>query len=93
MTQSLKSVVLQAALQDELIMVIKVNRKPRTCLECGSKRVAVILYGLPNFSDDELMRKEELGKIVFGGCVITGEDPLWQCVDCRQKYDRVMSEG
>ena len=60
-------------------------KKPRTCLECGSKRIAKILYGMPAFSD-ELERDIKSGKIVLGGCVITDEDPIWQCVDCGKSY-------
>jgi hypothetical protein len=70
-------------------MVIKVKRKPRTCLECGSRRVAVILWGTPDFSDLELWRKEREGRIVFGGCIVMGDEPRWECVDCGQQYDRL----
>jgi hypothetical protein len=49
-------------------------RKSKTCPKCGSFRIATILYGMPAYSP-ELMKEEKEGKIVFGGCCITGDDP------------------
>jgi DNA-directed RNA polymerase subunit RPC12/RpoP len=66
---------------------MKSTRKPKTCSECGSKRIAKIVYGLPHFSDEE-RRDVELGKIVLGGCVLTGEDPVWECADCGKAFWR-----
>ena len=56
-------------------------RKPGKCLECGSRNVVDILYGYPINSPD-LMEKIKQGKIVLGGCVITGNDPAWKCTEC-----------
>lgn len=28
------------------------------------------------------MRELDAGRIVVGGCVITGSDPQWQCTSC-----------
>lgn len=61
------------------------NETPERCPECGSKRVAAILYGLPDFSD-ELERSLDAGEVVLGGCTITGDDPLWQCVECQHQW-------
>jgi hypothetical protein len=36
-------------------------KKPKSCSECGSKRIAEILHGMPAFPD-ELERDIELGK-------------------------------
>jgi hypothetical protein len=66
---------------------MKRTRKPKTCSECGSKRIAKILYGYPSFSDKEL-RDAELGKVVFGGCVVTGDEPVWECADCGKSFRR-----
>jgi len=57
------------------------KKKPKKCPACSSKKVATILWGLPAFSPElEIDFKE--GKIVLGGCVISDNDPEWQCVDC-----------
>ena len=63
------------------------TRKPRTCSNCGSKRIAKIEYGLPYFTEEE-NREVEAGKIVLGGCVLTGNDPAWQCVNCGKQFWR-----
>jgi len=57
------------------------KRKPRKCPNCGSAKIASIQYGYPIFSE-ELDQAMKDGKIVLGGCVITGCDPSWQCIDC-----------
>jgi len=56
-------------------------RRPRKCPECSSNKLANILYGYP-INSPELMEKIGQGKIVLGGCVVTGSDPDWKCIDC-----------
>lgn len=56
-------------------------RKPKICPSCGSARIASILYGYPG-SDEKLRRDLDDGKIVLGGCCLTGNDPKWECVEC-----------
>ena len=65
-------------------------RKPEKCPACGSNRVADILYGLPDFSD-ELCAELDAGRTVLGGCCLTGDDPEWQCVECEAKTYRTGS--
>ena len=55
--------------------------KPDKCPACGNSTVASIMYGLPVFTD-ELKRAVAEGKIVLGGCVISGRDPRWKCTSC-----------
>ncbi len=55
--------------------------KPKKCPECGSTRVANILFGMPAFSK-EIEEKIHEGKIVLGGCCISDDDPKWKCIDC-----------
>jgi len=64
---------------------IEYQRRPRICPNCGSKRIATILYGLPVFSD-ALQKDLKVGKIALGGCCISGDDPAWQCADCEQTF-------
>jgi hypothetical protein len=64
---------------------MKRTPKPKSCSKCGSKRVVKIVYGYPWEED---WRQAELGKIVLGGCVVTGDDPLWQCVDCGESFPK-----
>jgi predicted RNA-binding Zn-ribbon protein involved in translation (DUF1610 family) len=61
--------------------MIRSRKKPHKCPECGSWRIAGILYGMPSM-DARLERDLEAGRIVLGGCVVTDPDPTWQCTDC-----------
>lgn len=55
------------------------------CPFCGSEKSARILYGYPVFSE-QLKRDLELGKVILGGCVISGNDPEWRCLDCSSEW-------
>ena len=57
--------------------------KPDACPSCGASEVLRIVYGLP---DQELAEEARLGKVALGGCVITGEDPEWQCAKCGREF-------
>ena len=57
----------------------------RKCPECDSVKIAQILYGLPAF-DEKLEQDLEAGKVVLGGCNVTGEDPSWHCNDCEFEW-------
>lgn len=57
------------------------RNKPSKCPECGSERIARILYGEP-MGSEELMADMKAGRIALGGCCITGDDPAWRCLEC-----------
>jgi len=61
---------------------IRVKCKPRMCPNCGSARVASILYGMPTYSD-KLSDDLEAGRVVLGDCCVGTDKPVWQCVDCK----------
>ncbi len=61
--------------------------KPDKCPECGSKKVASILCGLPIF-DDELDRRLDAGEVVLGGCCTISTEPLWKCVECHRRWGK-----
>ncbi len=63
------------------------KEKPEVCPKCGSQRVADILYGLPIFSK-ELERELDAGGTVLGGCMVTGDDPSWYCVECGHRWGK-----
>jgi hypothetical protein len=62
-------------------MKYKSTKKPDKCPECGSSKIAQILYGLPVFSPG-LEKKINENKITLGGCCVSGNDPSWKCIDC-----------
>jgi hypothetical protein len=55
--------------------------RPTRCPVCGHEPVAEVLYGMPAFSE-ELQRDLETGRTVIGGCVVSGDEPLWACKRC-----------
>lgn len=62
------------------------SRKPKTCPQCGSTRIARILYGLPDHTalQDDLEHK----RIVLGGCLVYDDNPVWRCTECGLKLFR-----
>jgi hypothetical protein len=58
--------------------------RPQSCPACGSPRIARILYGLTEF-DKELEEALSKGTVMLGGCVVTGDDPEWECLGCGQR--------
>jgi hypothetical protein len=62
-------------------MKYKSIRKPTKCPECGSHKIARIMYGLPAFTPG-LEKELADQKTVLGGCCISNDDPSWKCVDC-----------
>lgn len=61
---------------------------PSECPACHGRRVASILYGLPEFSP-ELERELDAGRVVLGGCCPFGNDPEWKCAACGHRWGRV----
>ena len=61
-----------------------VEGRPQSCPVCGSLRIARILFGLPDFSKD-LEEALSEGTVTLGGCLVTGDDPGWECLGCGQK--------
>lgn len=55
------------------------RRRPARCPNCGSSRVARILYGMPS---SDVLPDIESGQVVLGGCGIADLDPSWECLDC-----------
>jgi len=55
------------------------------CPNCQSTNHAEILWGLVadiRAIEEELDKKE----IVLGGCVVTGDDPKWECNECLTRW-------
>ena len=57
----------------------------KKCPECGGTDIAMILWGLPQMSKD-LEKKVKDKKIVFGGCIVSKNDPELECNDCGSRY-------
>ncbi len=62
--------------------------RPRKCPRCGSERIAGVLYGMPDLSE-KLRLDLEAGRLVLGGCKVTGNDPRWRCIKCGYEMGRL----
>lgn len=50
------------------------------CPECASGRIVPIVYGLPGA---EMLEAAKRGEISLGGCELSFDNPLVECLDCR----------
>jgi len=67
-------------MEDEEVQALN---KP-TCPKCKSNNVAQIFWGYANIeSMEESLEKKE---IVLGGCMVTDNDPEWECNDCGNRW-------
>ena len=55
------------------------------CPYCKTTNIAEILWGFPPTSDF-LQDQIKLKKIVLGGCIITDNDPQWECNSCHHRW-------
>lgn len=55
------------------------------CPFCGSKNIAEYLYGLPCFNK-ALEKDLEAKRIILGGCMIDGSEPIYHCNDCEKDF-------
>lgn len=65
--------------------IVIVDAKPQKCPKCNDE-VVKILYGLPT---EESFEKAEKGKLILGGCTITGHSPQWGCVKCGTQFLKI----
>ncbi len=62
------------------------------CPQCNSSSVAEILWGYPEDTDslkDTLEKKE----IVLGGCLVSEDDPKWECNSCHHRWRTTNSDN
>ena len=60
------------------------RKSPEPCPKCGSLDIVPIMYGLPG---PEAGFAVGQGKIILGGCLVTGSDPQKQCKVCGAQFD------
>ena len=58
------------------------------CPECGAENVAVILWGMPAFTE-ELQQQIDAGSVYLGGCCISANSPKYHCNNCRAEFGRI----
>jgi len=58
------------------------------CPVCGSRSVARIEYGMPPWTAEN-EQLESSGRIWFGGCCVSGNDPNRHCNHCGHEWQSV----
>ena len=69
--------------------------RPKKCPSCGSRSVGRITYGMPAMNR-ELDNDLASGRLVLGGCVVSGDEPDCHCNECSHEWRRkpsVTKEG
>ena len=66
--------------------------EPENCPRCQSAQVVPIVYGLP---DPELVSLEDVesGKVILGGCMVSGDEPEWLCRSCGLEWGSLKLEN
>ena len=70
--------------------------KPRTpqCPQCGSADLRRIQYGLPPREVMENMEEESRRRgVVFGGCVVRDDAPMWACASCGHRWGELVEHA
>ena len=60
-----------------------VPRRPPSCPTCSSTSVRPIVYGEP---DAELVERARRHEVVLAGCLLTDDDPAWDCPECGHRF-------
>lgn len=64
---------------------IRFAKAPFKCPICGSKKIATYLRGMPLFSK-KLQKDIDEGRIILGGCIVSGDDAFCICTDCKTEF-------
>ena len=59
--------------------------KHPACAQCNKNNVAVIFWGYPADVDAHLKEIDDK-EIVVGGCLVSNNDPKWECTDCHFRW-------
>ena len=65
--------------------------KPRKYSKSGHLPLCEILWGMPHM-DSKLEELMNAGKIIIGGCCLSGDDPTWECSKCHQQIWKPIPE-
>lgn len=60
---------------------VRVGPRPERCPECGSDRIAPVVYGLPTSEAGDMAQR---GEVFIGGCTPMGRE--WGCTECQYQF-------
>ena len=66
---------------------MKTSKQNPPCPSCNSKNICPIFWGYPADMEWylEALAKEE---IALGGCIVSDNDPKWECNDCKHRWGK-----
>jgi hypothetical protein len=68
-------------------MAKRLKPKRPQCPQCGSAELRSIQYGLPPPEVIENLVEESRRRgVVFGGCVVLEDAPIWACASCGHRW-------
>ena len=70
-------------MEDEEVQTLT-ETKP-LCPQCNKNNVAWIFWGYPGDVDWYLKAIDDK-EIVGGGCLVSDNDPKWECTDCHHQW-------
>lgn len=56
------------------------------CPACNSTKVARVLMGYVRHPSEALQKDLDEGRVIRGGCCVTGDDPDYFCHHCRYRW-------
>ena len=62
------------------------NNKNLTCPQCNKNNVAVIFWGYHGGDVEGYLQAIKNKEIVAGGCLVSDNDPKWECMDCHHQW-------
>jgi hypothetical protein len=66
------------------------SRHLEKCPKCGKRCGAPIFWGYPAPEDRADMEQGARdGRLVFGGCCISGDEAKWECTSCEHRWGRL----
>lgn len=63
--------------------ILRPSLREARCPTCGSVKPVPILYGLPA-SISKVHAAEKRGELLWGGCLVSGDSPLYACPVCHE---------
>ena len=70
--------------------IIRYGKNLVKCPKCGSRKIALILYGMPEY-DEEMEQKINNQELYLGGCCISDTNPLFHCFGCGKDFGRLVT--
>lgn len=72
--------------------ILRPSPKKARCPRCGPVKPVPIMYGLPA-SPDKVHAAERRGELLWGGCVVSGDSPLYACPVCHEGLPKLGTYG